>query len=436
MPAPTKARGGRPFPPWRRDVFLADFHIHSRFSRATSRRMTVPELDRWARLKGLALVGTGDFTHPGWLAELERELVPDGTGLYAWRGNPEGTRFVLTAEVANIFTQGGRNRRIHTVLFARDLEVARDIQARLRLLGNVASDGRPIFGFPVKRLVRLALEADPASFVLPAHVWTPWFSLFGAKSGFDALEDCFEEESGHIRALETGLSSDPGMNRRLSALDRYTLLSNSDAHSPEKLGREANVFSCPLGYDAVLAAIRDPDRGFEGTIEFFPEEGKYHHDGHRACGVELAPAATRRLGGRCPACGRPLTVGVLHRVEELADRPEPGTPDRDRPAVHLVPLEEIVAEALGVKSVTSRVRREYARLVALAGPEMEILLWRPLEELAAVVPERILLGIRRMRQGRVSIRPGHDGVYGRISLYGEEPAEEDDAGRPAQLPLF
>ncbi len=425
------------FSPWTNDVFLADFHIHSRYSRATSPQMHVRELNRTAREKGLLVLGTGDFTHPDYLAELQEELVPDENGLYVLKDDPEGTRFILTAEVANIFTQGARSRRIHTVLFAPNFEVAQSIQDQLGRLGNISSDGRPIFGFPVKDLVRLVMDTSPECLILPAHIWTPWFSLFGAKSGFDSIEECFEEQSIHIHALETGLSSDPQMNWRLSSLDGYTLLSNSDAHSPSKLGREANVFSCKPAYNEIISAIKNPTVGFEGTVEFFPEEGKYHYDGHRECGICFSPKETLKHEGKCPVCGNPLTVGVLHRVEELADRDEDFVPSFAKPNVHLVPLEEIIAEAFGVKSITSRVKKEYKRLVQIGGPEMSLLLWKDEVELASFVPERILEGIKRMRRGEIAIRPGHDGLYGKISLFeGKKEKTRNFHGRTHQMNLF
>ncbi len=426
------SRGGVP---WPETVFLADLHIHSCYSRATSSLMRPAALNQAAKEKGIRVLGTGDFTHPKYLKELEETLETDGSGLYVCKDDPQGTRFVLTAEVANIFTQGGKGRRIHTCLLAPDLEVAREIQQRLASVGNVSSDGRPIFGFPVKDLVRLVMEVSDRCMVVPAHIWTPWFSLFGAKSGFDAIEECFEEQTGHIHALETGLSSDPQMNWRLSALDSYTLISNSDAHSPSKIAREANVFSCELSYDAITSAIKDPSRGFLGTIEFFPEEGKYHYDGHRACGVCFTPAQTIQHSGLCPVCGQPLTVGVLHRVEELADRPEGAKAPNALPCVHLVPLEEILAEALGVKSITARVKKEYQRLIRAGYTEMQFLLWMDEEELKALVSERVFEGIMRMRRGEVQIRPGHDGLYGIVSLFpepGEETEKEKKQGKRAR----
>jgi len=422
------------WPPWDNNCFLADFHIHSKYSRATSKDMEPEGIGRVARLKGIKVVGTGDFTHPGYLRDLRKTLIPDGSGLYVCKDDPGGTRFILTAEVSNIFTQGGRNRRIHTVLFAPDLETVSDIQERLKKIGNISSDGRPIFGFPVKELVRLVMDSNPDCLVVPAHIWTPWFSLFGAKSGFDTLEECFEEQSCHIHALETGLSSDPQMNWRLSALDTYTLISNSDAHSPWKLGREANIFSCGLSYNGIIQAIKRPEKGFEGTIEFFPEEGKYHYDGHRNCDVCLSPEETEKLGGICPACGQPLTVGVYHRISELADRPPGFVPESSLPCIHLVPLEEIIAEAFGVKSITARVRREYLKTVEMAGPEFDTLIWKSREELEAMLPEKIAGAILAMREERVKVIPGFDGRYGIIRTILPEKDKKAKSGAKEKAP--
>lgn len=382
-------------------------------------------INRVAKEKGIAVMATGDFTHPKHLKELEEELEPAEDGLFVCKNDPDGTRFMLTAEVANIFTQAGKGRRIHTLLFAPSIESAKEIQKRLARLGNITSDGRPMLGFPVKKLVRLVMDVSSDCLVIPAHVWTPWFSVFGSKSGFDSIEECFEEESEHIYALETGLSSDPVMNRRLSTLDKYTLISNSDAHSPAKIGRESNIFSCPTTYHDIITAIKNPTYGLNGTIEFFPEEGKYHYDGHRDCGVLLSPDQTRKLNGICPVCHRPLTLGVAYRVEELADRTketaeailsQENTDTKIRPYISLVPLQEIIAEAMQTGEGSSRVRKEYQRLVQLAENEMNILLWKSEEELRPFVPEPILTGIQRMRAGQTNIRPGYDGVYGDVKL--------------------
>ncbi len=434
------------FHKWPKGAYLADFHIHSKYSRATSTKMNVKVLNEVAKEKGIKVLGTGDFTHPGYLRELKRDLVPDGTGLYRLKDDPDGTRFILTAEVSNIFTQHGKNRRIHTVLFAPSIEVVEDIQARLAAIGNITSDGRPIFGFPVKELIKIIKKASKDCEAVPAHVWTPWFSLFGAKSGFDDLEECFEEESHHIFALETGLSSDPQMNWRLSKLDKYTLISNSDAHSPTKLAREANILSCPLTYKDIIKAMKDPSHGFLGTIEFFPEEGKYHYDGHRSCGICWHPSETRRHNGLCPVCGNPVTVGVLHRVEDLADREEGFVPKNALPNCHLIPLAEIIAEAFGLKSITKTVLKEYSRIISLVGTEMDVLLWKELDELKLLLPGKIYEGIRRMREGMITIIPGHDGVYGKISLFDEnynnmkkgegQTSNNSKSPSPKQLSLF
>lgn len=400
---------------------VADLHIHSKYSRATSRDMDLPTLARWAKLKGVNLLGTGDFTHPTWLAELRAQLVPDGSGLLALRRGPEDIRFMLTVEVSNVYTEGGRLRRIHTLIFAPSFEVVARINLALGRFGKLSADGRPTFGFPARELARVVLEISEECLLVPAHAWTPWYSIFGANSGFDSLEECYGDLAPRIHAIETGLSSDPPMNRRWSALDRIALLSNSDAHSPSRIAREANVFDTELTYRAVLDAIRakDPAR-FLFTIEFFPEEGKYHFDGHRACGVLFSPAETRKAGGRCPECGKPLTVGVMHRVEALADRPEGYRPPRAIPAHHLVPLAEILGEALGLGPESAAVEAEYLRLVERGGSELAILLDLPEEELARFTPPRVLEGIRRVREGRLQITPGYDGVYGVIRLFGEE----------------
>ncbi len=430
--------GGRrnEWPPedWFGKFYLADLHVHSRFSRATSREMGVPALARVAREKGLALVGTGDFTHPEYFRELSELLEPaPEEGLYVYREDPDGPRFILSAEVSNIFAQNHRkNRRIHTLILAPSLEVVREINLALSRLGDLSADGRPTFGFPVKELVRLLRQISPEIVFIPAHVWTPWYSVFGSFSGFDSVEECFEEETEHIFALETGLSSDPEMNWRVSALDRYTLVSNSDAHSPAKLGREANAFWYPMSYPEIVRALKTGDLAF--TVEFYPEEGKYHFDGHRACGVLLAPAETRAHGGRCPVCGGALTVGVMHRVEELADRPEGFRPEGRPLSVHLVPLSEIIAEALGLGPQSKQVKRTYRQLIELGGSEFSLLLEKPYEELADFVPDRILEGLRRVREGRVFVRPGYDGVYGVVSIFREEPpGEEKDSLRQQSL---
>lgn len=411
---------------------VADLHIHSKYSRATSRDMEVETLARWAKWKGVNLLGTGDFTHPTYFAELRAKLEPQGNGLFTLKRGERDVHFMLTVEVANVYSQGGRQRRIHTLIFAPSLEVAVRINKALGRVGTLASDGRPMFGCSARDLALTTLEISPECALVPAHAWTPWYSVFGASSGFDSLEECYGEAARAIFAIETGLSSDPAMNWRWSALDRIALVSNSDAHSPSRIAREANVFETEMSYAAVLDAIRakDPSR-FRFTIEFFPEEGKYHYDGHRACGVLWEPAETRKHGGRCPVCGKPVTVGVMHRVESLADRPAGYTPPGAVPARHLVPLTEIIGEALGIGAESAGVEAEWRKLVDAGGKELAVLMDLPEAELARFTPPKILEGIRRMRAGRLSIIPGYDGVYGKVSLFAKEP----ESAAP-QLALF
>jgi len=329
--------------------------------------------------------------------------------------------------VNNIFTQGGKLRKIHTMLFAPTFQVAEEINAALAKRGNLHADGRPTFSFAVKDLVRIVRDISPDILIVPAHVWTPWFSLFGANSGFDSIEECFEEEAGYIRVIETGLSSDPQMNWRLSALDEITLISNSDAHSPSKIGREANVFDCALDYYEIIEALKTKNRNaFLYTIEFFPQEGKYHYDGHRNCGVLFSPAETKSHNYICPVCGRRLTVGVMHRVESLADRPVGFTPQDAIGARHLVPLSEIIAEALSQGVNTKAVEGEYQRLILHLGSELDMLLNVPEEEIEKLASPRVSEGIRRVREARLQIVPGYDGVFGKINIFAEEEKKETE----------
>ncbi len=414
--------------------FIADFHLHSKFSRATSRDMEVETLARWAKKKGIVLLGTGDFTHPTYFAELRSKLEPSGNGLFKLKKGDQDVQYMLTTEVSNIYTQDGKVRRIHSLIFAPTFEVVEKINAKLGNLGKLSSDGRPIFSFTAKELAKMILDISSDCLIIPAHAWTPWFSIFGANSGFDSIEECFGEMSSHIHAIETGLSSDPEMNWRLSALDSITLLSNSDAHSPSRLGREANAFDCALDYREIVETIREKDRKrLLFTIEFFPEEGKYHYDGHRQCGVIFSPSQTKASQYLCPNCHKKLTIGVMHRVEELADRPEGFIPKNAIPSIHLIPLEEIISWALGFGVGTKAVEAEYERLIERGGSEFRILLDASPDELASFVSPNILNGIVRMRQGKVSIIPGHDGVYGKINLFPERKGEEESK---EQLKLF
>ena len=420
---------------------IADLHIHSRFSRACSREMEVESLARWAKIKGVNLLGSGDFTHPTYLADLKKKLRPLGNGLFQLRqGEPDG-HFMLTVEVTNIYHQAGRLHKIHTLIFAPSFEAVDKLNAKLCRQGDLAVDGRPTLTCSARDLLHIVLDTAPECFLVPAHAWTPWFSVFGSNSGFDSLEECFGEDVRHLRALETGLSSDPEMNWRLSALDGIALISNSDAHSPRKIAREATVLDCKMSYDSVIEAMtsHDPAR-FLFTIEFFPEEGKYHFDGHRNCNVLLSPTQTMKTKGICPQCGRKLTVGVMYRVNALADREEGYVPAQRISSRHLIPLEEIIAEALGKKPGTRGVESEYQKLIDHFGSELRILLDLDEKELAGFTPPRILKGIMNMRQSKVKISPGYDGVYGKISLFADEEAEPAKLTRPTteakQLSLF
>ena len=414
--------------------FIADFHLHSKFSRATSKEMEVETLAQWAKKKGITLLGTGDFTHPTYFAELRSKLEPLGNGLLQLKKEDQGVRYILTTEVCNIYTQAGKVRRIHHLIFAPSFEVVETIRSKFGNLGKLSSDGRPIFGFTSKELIKMILDISSDCLIVPAHAWTPWFSIFGANSGFDSIEECFGEMSAYVYAIETGLSSDPEMNWRLSALDNITLISNSDAHSPSRLGREANAFNCELDYREIIETLQKKDqKRFLFTIEFFPEEGKYHYDGHRQCGVIFSPSQTKANQSICPNCHKKLTVGVMHRVEDLADRPEGFIPKNGIPSIHLIPLEEVIAEAMGYRVGTKGVEAEYERLVERGGSEFRILLDASPDELASFVPAKILEAIVRMRQGKVSIVPGHDGVYGKISLFPEKREGEESK---EQLKLF
>lgn len=412
--------------------FIADLHIHSRYSIATSQDMGIPEVAKWARRKGIALMGTGDFTHPKHRQEILATLQEDGHGLLVPKDGDGSVRFMLSAELSAVYAQDGKTRKVHLLVYAPSLGAAEAVVRALQVRGRLDADGRPTFALSARDLTRVVLEACPDCMVIPAHAWTPWFSVFGANSGFDSLEECFQDMTPHIKAIETGLSSDPAMNWRLSTLDHITLISNSDAHSPSRIGREANVFDCDLDYYELKRVIESKDHSrFLMTIEFFPEEGKYHFDGHRRCGIVFSPEETRQHGGLCPVCGRQLTIGVMHRVHELADRAPGFVPENAIPAVHLIPLQEIIAEALGQGVETVGVQNEYLRLVSEAGSEFRLLLDLDEAQVRSFVPERIATGIMRVRQGKLHIVPGHDGEFGKISIFGEDERAGQD-----QLSLF
>ncbi|MDP3723845.1 MAG: endonuclease Q family protein [Candidatus Omnitrophota bacterium] len=409
---------------------IADFHIHSRYSRACSKDLSVSELAKWAKIKGIGVLGTGDFTHPLWVQELKEALRDTGRGLFEYQGG----LFLLTAEVNTLFYKGGKAHQIHHLLFAPSFEAVERINRELEAFGSLSLDGRPTLRMDAWRLVEIVIGIEPRCLIVPAHAWTPWFAIFGSTSGFDAVEDCFEHQAKHIFALETGLSSDPAMNWRLSKLDRYTLISNSDSHSARRIGREANLFDCAMDYDTIIGAIKTKDRSkFLGTLEFFPEEGKYHYDGHRHCKIRWAPTETKRRGFRCPTCGRKVTVGVMHRVETLADRPEGTTPANAIPFQRVVSLDKIIADALGFGVGTQAVERDYQQLIYKCGTEFAVLLDAPEEELRKATLPKIAEGILRMRQGRVTLEPGYDGEYGKIKLFDEE---EAPASNEQQMTLF
>jgi len=413
--------------------FIADLHIHSKYSRATSREMSPESIWRWAQLKGITVIGTGDFTHPAWFAELREKLVPQENGLFSLHEDfraddiPEACSarvyFLLSAEISCIYSKNGKTRKVHSVIFVRDLAAAARINAALSRIGNLRADGRPILGLDTKELLRIVIDSSDDAMLVPAHAWTPHFSVFGAASGFDSLEECFEELTDHIHAIETGLSSDPPMNWRLSALDGITLISNSDAHSPAKIGREANIFDTEVSYESIIEAIKTK-KGFSGTIEFFPEEGKYHYDGHRACGVTLSPKETIKHDYLCPECGRKVTVGVMHRVEKLADR-EDGFRPRGAPGFHsIIPLPEIIAETLKKGVNTKAVNEVYFNLLARLGSEFKILMDIPLKDIERAGSPLLREAVARMRSGDVHIAPGFDGEFGRISIFEEAERRE------------
>ena len=430
--------------------FKADLHIHSRFSRATSKKLNLPLLAAWARVKGIDVLATGDITHPVWRNEVRENLLfNENTGLYhlkeqvklaqalpqfAERLNPPYPSFMLQGEISSIYKRAGKVRKVHNLVFFPHLDAADRFCQRLAQVGNLASDGRPILGLDSRDLLSMVLEADPQAFLIPAHIWTPWFSVFGSKSGFDSLEQCFGDLAGEIFALETGLSSDPEMNWTWSALDKYTLVSNSDAHSGENLGREANLFKGNISYAGIFDALRrvpasqsEGQCEFAGTIEFFPEEGKYHTDGHRKCNVVLSPKEARELGGICPVCGQALTEGVSSRVLALADRDLPQKPEHSPGFTSLIPLAEILSEIAGTGPKSQKVQRQHASLILRYGSELSVLMDTPVSELSRFSAP---LGeaIARMRQGKVVRQPGYDGEYGVIRVFSSEEVSELQQG--------
>ena len=424
--------------------FHADVQIHSKYSRATAKNADLENLALWGRKKGVTVVGTGDFTHPAWLADIKDKLVPAEPGLFRLRPDLEreverqapaacavAQRFLLEVEISTIYKKGDKVRKVHHLIFVPDIDAADRLVARLARIGNLASDGRPILGLDSRDLLEITLETGPDSYLIPAHIWTPWFAALGSKSGFDSIDDCYGDLAPHVFAVETGLSSDPPMNWRLSSLDRFRLVSNSDAHSPPKIGREATTYDTDLDYFAMLKALKTGD-GFVGTVEFFPEEGKYHMDGHRKCGVRFTPEETKTHGGRCPVCGEGLTVGVSHRIDALADRTEAevraAPPPKAAEVLSLVPLAEMLAEIKGVGPGSKAVGNAYERLLQDLGPELTILETVPVEDIARAGEPVLAEAVDRLRRGAVIRQAGYDGEYGVIRLFADEELREARAG--------
>lgn len=439
-------------------IYLADLHVHSRFSRATARNCNLVELASWAAVKGLNVVATGDFTHPEWRQEIREMLVEAEPGLFRLRSEMSGTHthgpigvngmgevlFILNVEISSIYKCKGTVRKVHNLVFAPDFETMDRISSRIERIGNIRSDGRPIIGLDSRDLLEIALECSPESFVIPAHIWTPWFSVLGSKSGFDSVEECYRDLAPHVFALETGLSSDPAMNYRLSSLDGYALVSNSDTHSPSRLGREANIFLGDPSYQSIRTALRNVSKlskdvtkesisdcylgqtdvlkadgqKFVGTVEFFPEEGKYHVDGHRKCSTRLDPCQTRSLNEMCPICGHPVTVGVMNRVEQLADRHADFQPVGRPPFWRMLPLQEVLGQVFGIGPNSKKVAGAYSEIIRRFGPEIPLLCFQHLDKIAEQAPPVFVEALRRVRMGDVNIKPGYDGQYGTVELFG------------------
>lgn len=396
--------------------FIADFHIHSKYSRATSPLSTLENYSKAAKIKGIDVIGTGDFTHPQWLLNLENKLVQSKPGLYSLKSDKNGPHFILTSEISCIYSKKGKVRKIHILVLAPSFKSVESINKELSKKGNLKADGRPILGIEAKELLKIVLNACPDCLVIPAHCLTPWFGIFGSKSGFDSIEECFDDLSKYIFAIETGLSADPPMIWRIPDGRRVTLISNSDAHSPAKVGREVNVFDTDLSYFSIYQAIKNKDKSkFLFTIEFYPQEGKYYFDGHRNCGVSLSPQESKKYNNICPVCGRPLTIGVLHRVEQLADKPIGFRPQGAIPFKHLMPLKEIIGQVIGQGSDTKGVERIYQSFINEFGNEFNILLNVSSPDLNKLNPA-VAQAVEHLRKGEVSLIPGYDGVFGEVEV--------------------
>ncbi|MDH5560352.1 MAG: endonuclease Q family protein [Deltaproteobacteria bacterium] len=412
--------------------YIADLHTHSLYSRATSKQCDLNGFFNWAQIKGIHLLGTGDFTHPVWFEQLKSMLQPVEGGFFKLKEPPSSqsldgitpsktdSHFMLSTELSCIYKKKGQVRKIHCLLYVPDFDSVTKINSRLRKIGNIDYDGRPILGLDVKNLLEILLECSPEGFMVPAHIWTPWFSLFGSKSGFDRIEDCFEDLTEHIFALETGLSADPEMIRLISDLDRFSLISNSDCHSPWNLGREANLFDTGFDFSSLKKSLMNPGTGFNATIEFFPENGKYFSDGHRKCGISYSAEEIFIKGTICSACNKPLTLGVMRRVSELADRKEPVFSPEEPKSIHMIPLTEVLSEMLGVGSKSKKVQKEYSRVISLFGSEFNLLLNTPIEEIKKIHSERLGIAIDKIRQKKVFRSVGFDGIYGEIRIFNPE----------------
>lgn len=412
--------------------YIVDLHVHSRYSRATSKNSNLEGLYFWGKLKGIHIIGTGDFTHPEWFLEIREKLEPAEPGLFKLKDElaqaidaqlplnvrDQIIRFIPTVEIATIYKKGGGVRRLHQLVVMPSFESVSEINARLERIGNLKADGRPILGLDSKELLRHVLETDKRGLYIPAHIWTPWFGMFGSNSGFDSIQEAYEELSSEIKVIETGLSSDPGMNWRVKDLEALAITSHSDAHSPQKLGREATVVQTDLNYDSIIDALKTNDRRLVGTIEFFPEEGKYHLDGHRVCNIRFTPEQTTAASGLCPVCRKPLVVGVDNRVHELASQPEGFMPSHAKRVEYIIPLAEIIAELKNTKSVNGKaVHAEYMSVLSRLGDEFSVLRTVPVDAIRETGFPLLALAIERLRTGDVVREPGYDGIYGTIKVF-------------------
>lgn len=409
--------------------YIADLHTHSYYAYATSKNLTLETMYQWAQIKGINLLGTGDFTHPAWFREIKEKLEPLGNGLFKLKNPPSvpalpglkvkdiDVQFCLSTEICTIYNYNNKTRKNHNLVYAPDLDTVAHINKKLAALTNLATDGRPTITISSRDLFELVLESSDQSYLVPAHAWTPWFSTLGSKGGYDSVEECFRDLTPHIFAIETGLSSDPAMNWRCSQLDRYAMMSSSDAHSPQKLGREANLFDTNMSYEGLFNAVKTGD-GFLGTYEFFPEEGKYSYDGHRKCNVCLDPKETIKYNNLCPVCKKPLTIGVMHRVEKLADRPEPVKPAKAAGFHYIIPLQEILSEINQSGTESKKVMTAYIETISQFGNEFTLLKETPIEEIKKINPQ-LSEAIHRMRTGNVTRNAGYDGIFGTIKLFKE-----------------